>query len=81
MIVFLILWLYYTVNKPRLQCHHDDKGVRMAHKIKTPKNQPQISQTTMGQHWLGIVKLSPNKFFSQIDPKFFQKVATDFFLF
>ena len=38
----------------------DDKEVGMAHKVKSPENQPQFSQTTMGQYWSGI-KLSPNK--------------------
>jgi len=35
----------------------DDRLVGMAHKVKSPKNHPQFSKTTMGQYWLG-----PNKF-------------------
>ena len=27
--------------------------VGVAHRVKSPKNQPQFSQTTMGQYWLG----------------------------
>jgi len=30
----------------------------VAHEVKSPKNQPQFSQTTMGQYWLGNTKLS-----------------------
>jgi len=41
----------------------DDEGVGMAHKIKPPKNQPQFSQTMMGQYWLD--KLNPNKLSDQ----------------
>jgi len=47
----------------------------MAHKVKSAKHQPQISQTTMGQFWLG--KTKPKKAF-RLTPKFFQKVATEF---
>jgi len=50
----------------------DDKEVGMAHELKSPKNQPQFSQTTMGQYWLGKTKSS------QINLKCFQKVATEF---
>ena len=32
------------------------KYVGMAHEIKSPENQPQFAQTTMGQYWLGITK-------------------------
>jgi len=49
----------------------DDKEVGMAHKIKPPKNQPQISQTKIRQ-----IKLSPNKLSDQ--PKILSKVATEF---
>ena len=31
----------------------DDKGIGVAYKITSPKNQSQISQTEMGQYWLG----------------------------
>jgi len=53
----------------------DKKRVGVAHEINPPKNQPQIFQKTMGQYWLD--KTKPKSF--QIDLKFFQKVATEFF--
>jgi len=31
----------------------DDEEIGMAHQVKSPKNLPQFSQRTMGQHWLG----------------------------
>jgi len=34
----------------------DDEEVGMAHEVKSPKNHPQFSQTTMGQYWLGKTK-------------------------
>jgi len=34
----------------------DDKEVGVAHEVKSPENQPEFSETTMGQ-----VKVSPNK--------------------
>ena len=34
----------------------DDEGVGETHKIISPKNQPQFSQTTMGQYWLDKTK-------------------------
>ena len=34
----------------------DDKEVGVAHEVKSPKNQPQFSQITMGQYWLGKTK-------------------------
>jgi len=40
----------------------------MAHEIKSPNNQPQFSQTTKGQYWLG-------KAYFQID--LLQKIATE----
>jgi len=36
----------------------DDQEVGVAHEVKSPENQPQFSQMTMGQYWLGITKLS-----------------------
>ena len=49
----------------------DDKELGVAHKEKKqPKNQPQFSQTTTEQYCVGKTKL-------QIDPKWFQKFATD----
>ena len=34
----------------------DNEGIGMAHEVKSPKNQPQFSQTTMGKYWLGTTK-------------------------
>jgi len=34
----------------------DDEEVGVAHEVKSPKNQPRFSQTTMGQYWLGKTK-------------------------
>jgi len=34
----------------------DNKEVGVAHKVKSPKNQPQFSQTMMEQYWLGQIK-------------------------
>jgi len=34
----------------------DDVEVGVAHEVKSPKNQLQFSQTTMGQYWLGITE-------------------------
>ena len=34
----------------------DDEEVGMAHEVKSPENQPQFSQTTMGHYWLGKTK-------------------------
>ena len=34
----------------------DDEEVGMAHEVKLPKNQPQVSHMTMGQYWLGEAK-------------------------
>ena len=34
----------------------DDQEVGVAHKVKSPENQPHFSQTTMGQYWLGETK-------------------------
>ena len=39
----------------------DDQEVGAAHEVKSPKNQPQFSQTMMGQYWLG--KTKPKKAF------------------
>jgi len=30
----------------------------MAYKVKSPENQPQFSQMTMGQYWLGKTKFA-----------------------
>ena len=34
----------------------DDQEVSVAQEVKSPKNQPQFSQTKMGQYWLGKTK-------------------------
>jgi len=34
----------------------DDEEAGVAHKVESPKNQPQFSQTTMGQYWLDKTK-------------------------
>ena len=46
----------------------DDEEIGVAHKVKSPVNQPQISQVTMGQYWLG--KTKPKTSF-QVNPKCF----------
>ena len=40
-------YCYYVVHS------RDDQEVGMAHKAKSPENQPQLSQMMMGQYWLG----------------------------
>jgi len=52
----------------------DNKGVGVAHKIIPPKNQPQFSQTMMGQYWLG--KTKPKQAF-RATRNAFKKVATE----
>jgi len=42
----------------------DDKEVGVAHKVKPPENQPQFSQMTTGQYWLG--KTKPKQAFGSI---------------
>jgi len=39
----------------------DDEEVGVAHEVKSPENQPQISQMAMGQYWLD--KTKPKKAF------------------
>ena len=34
----------------------DDEEVGVAHEVKSPENQPQFSQTRMGQYWFGKTK-------------------------
>jgi len=34
----------------------DNQEVGVAHEVKSPKNQPQFSQMTTGQYWLGKTK-------------------------
>jgi len=52
----------------------DDQEVGVAHAVKSPKNQPQFSQTTMGQYWLGETK--PKKLSDR--PEMLSKIATEF---
>ena len=33
-----------------------NQEIGMAHKVKLPENQPQLSQATMGWYWLGKIK-------------------------
>jgi len=47
----------------------DDEGVGVAHEVKSPENQPQFSQMTIGQYWLGKTKLSN-------EPEMLSKIAT-----
>jgi len=47
----------------------EDEKVGVAHEEKSPKNQPQFSQTTIGHYWW--VKLNPNKLSDQ--PKILSK--------
>jgi len=54
----------------------DDQEVGVAHEVKALENQPQFSQMMVGQYWLGITKPMQRRF--PIDPKCFQKVATEF---
>ena len=35
----------------------DNQEVGVVHKVKPPKNQPQFSQMTKRQYWLGKTKL------------------------
>jgi len=35
----------------------DNQEVGVAHKVKSPENQPQFSQIMMRQYWLGKTKL------------------------
>jgi len=61
----------------------DDQEVGMAHKVKLPNNQPQFSQRTMGQYWLGKIKpkqafrLTRNAF-KKFLQNFFQIYSTEF---
>jgi len=34
----------------------DDQEISVAHKVKSPENQPHFCQTMMGQYWLGKTK-------------------------
>jgi len=51
---------FATISSTIIVVHsRDDQEVGVAHKVKSPKNQPQFSQMMMGQYWLG--KTSPNR--------------------
>ena len=49
-ITHLALLSYSTIHR------RDHKGVGVAHEITSPKSQPQFSQVTMRQYWLGKPK-------------------------
>ena len=51
-------------------------GIGIAHEVKSPENQPQISHIAMGQYWLGKTKLK--KAFRSTRNTYFQKVAMEF---
>ena len=53
----------------------DDQEVGVAHEVKLPENQPQFSQTMMGQYWLG--KTKPTQAFRWTQNAF-KKVAMEF---
>jgi len=53
----------------------DDEEVGMAHEVKSPENQPQFSQTMMGQYWLG--KTNPKQAFRSIQ-NVFKKLPRNF---
>jgi len=46
-------WTTIVVNS------RDDQELGMAQEVKSPENQPQFSQTLMGQYWLGKTKPKP----------------------
>jgi len=56
----------------------DDKEVGVAHKVKSPENQPQFSQTTIRQYWLG--KTKPKKVFGS-SQNAFKKLPQNFKIF
>jgi len=48
----------YIKIKNHISVHsRDNQEVGVAHKVKSPENQPQFSQMMMGQYWLGKTKL------------------------
>jgi len=57
-----------------------NEEVGMAHKVKSPENQLQFSQTTMGHYWLG--KLSPSKLSgeSEMLSKSYHRIFKKFYL-
>ena len=62
----------------------DDEEVGVAHKVKSPENQPQFSQTTMGQYWLGKTKpkqafRSTRNAFNKLPQNFLKVYLTEFF--
>ena len=50
--IFLLFLSYTTI----VVYSRDQKGVSVAHEITSPEKQPQFSQTTMRQYWLGKTK-------------------------
>jgi len=53
----------------------DDQEVGVAHKVKLAENQPQFSQTTIEQYWLG--KTKPKQAFRSTRNAF-KKLPRDF---
>jgi len=53
----------------------DNKEVGIAHEAKSPENQPQFSQTTMGPYWLG--KTKPKEAF-RLTQNAFKKLPRNF---
>ena len=51
-----ITCLYLYTCSTIVMYSRDHKGVGMAHKTSSPKNQPQFTLTTMRQYWLGKTK-------------------------
>ena len=61
----------------------DDEEVGMAHEVKSPENQPQFSQMTMGQYWLGKTKpkqvfRSTRNTFKKLSRNFKKNYLTEF---
>ena len=69
-----LLWSYDISYSTVVLYSRDHKGVGVAHKIISPENQPQFSQT-MKQYWLS--KTKPKKAFRSTGKRF-QQVATEF---
>jgi len=53
----------------------DDEEVGVAHEVKSPENQSQISQMAMGLYWLG--KTKPKKAFRSTQNAF-KKLSRNF---
>jgi len=71
---------YYTI----VVHSRDDEEVGVAHKVQSPNNQPQFSQTTMGQYWLGKTKpeeafRSTRNAFNKLPQNFFKNLFNGIF--